>query len=62
MSVTGLDHLVLTVDDVDASVAFYRAALADDSNGHVSGNSHEFSVLLSGKATLAWTGHRPTYA
>ena len=27
MSVTGLDHLVLTVDDVDATVAFYSAAL-----------------------------------
>jgi catechol 2,3-dioxygenase-like lactoylglutathione lyase family enzyme len=27
MSVTGLDHLVLTVVDIDASVAFYRAVL-----------------------------------
>jgi catechol 2,3-dioxygenase-like lactoylglutathione lyase family enzyme len=27
MSVTGLDHLVLTVEDVDATIAFYRAAL-----------------------------------
>jgi catechol 2,3-dioxygenase-like lactoylglutathione lyase family enzyme len=27
MSVTGLDHLVLTVDDIDATIAFYRTAL-----------------------------------
>jgi catechol 2,3-dioxygenase-like lactoylglutathione lyase family enzyme len=30
ISVAGLDHLVLTVDDLDATVAFYRTALGMD--------------------------------